>query len=139
MASTRGYELAVSLETAGYHLRMTRDLDQAKDYFDVRCAETPDARYGLVDSSRDKILAEWGIPNDHQSTKVMRLGPLEWNAGICARTQRSSSASCAQGQTAVGRAPVWSCCPKRKAGDRYAVPDQGQCRLDLATCQSAGG
>jgi len=38
-------------------------------------AEAPDARYGLVALSRDKILAEWSIPNDHQSTKVMRLGP----------------------------------------------------------------
>ncbi len=40
-----------------------------------RYAEAPAARYGLVASSRDKILAEWGIPNDYQSTKVMRLGP----------------------------------------------------------------
>ncbi len=71
----RGRELAARLETAGYHLRMTRDLDQAKDYFGVRYAEAPEARYGLVASSRDKILAEWGIPNDYQSTKVMRLGP----------------------------------------------------------------
>ena len=54
---------------------MTRDLDTAKDYFHARYAEAPDARYGLVASSRDKILAEWGIPNDYQSTKVMRLGP----------------------------------------------------------------
>src|SRR5665647_1875194 len=29
----RGRELAARLETAGYHLRMTRDLDEAKDYF----------------------------------------------------------------------------------------------------------
>ena len=71
----RGRELAARLETAGYHLRMTRDLDQAKDYFGVRYAEAPEARYGLVASSRDKTLAEWGIPNDYQSTKVMRLGP----------------------------------------------------------------
>lgn len=71
----RGRELAARLETAGYHLRMTRDLDQAKDYFSVRYAEAAEARYGLVASSRDKTLAEWGIPNDYQSTKVMRLGP----------------------------------------------------------------
>ena len=70
-----GRELAARLETAGYHLRMTRDLDTAKDYFHTRYAEAPDARYGLVASSRDKILQEWGIPNDYQSTKVMRLGP----------------------------------------------------------------
>jgi len=71
----RGRELAERLEAAGYHLRMTRDLDTAKDYFHTRYAEAPDARFGLVASSRDKILQEWGIPNDYQSTKVMRLGP----------------------------------------------------------------
>ena len=74
-SDARGCELAARLETAGYHLRMTRDLDTAKDYFHTRYAEAPDARYGLVAASRDKILQEWGIPNDYQSTKVMRLGP----------------------------------------------------------------
>ena len=54
---------------------MTRDLETAKSYFHKRYAEAPAARYGLVASSRDKVLAEWGIPNDYQSTKVMRLGP----------------------------------------------------------------
>ncbi len=68
-------QLAERLETAGYHLRMTRDLETAKSYFHKRYAEAPAARYGLVASSRDKALAEWGIPNDYQSTKVMRLGP----------------------------------------------------------------
>jgi DUF2075 family protein len=70
-----GRDLAARLEAAGYHLRMTRDLETAKDYFHKRYAEARDARYGLVASSRDKILAGWGIPNDYQSTKVMRLGP----------------------------------------------------------------
>src|SRR5665647_2462949 len=59
----RGRELAARLETAGYHLRMTRDLDEAKDYFGARYAEAPDARYGLVASSRDTILQEWGVPD----------------------------------------------------------------------------
>jgi Uncharacterized conserved protein (DUF2075) len=71
----RGRELAARVEAAGYHLRMTRDLDTAKDYFRERCAEAPDARYGLVASSRDKILQEWGIPNDWHSTQRMDLGP----------------------------------------------------------------
>ena len=60
----RGRELAARLEAAGYHLRMTRDLETAKSYFHERYAEAPDARYGLSASSRDKSLAEWGIPND---------------------------------------------------------------------------
>jgi CheY-like chemotaxis protein len=39
----------------------------------------PDVRvelsYMTSPVQRDKILQEWGIPNDYQSTKVMRLGP----------------------------------------------------------------
>ena len=54
---------------------MTRDLETAKSFFHKRYEEAPAARYGLVASSRDGILAEWGIPNDYQSTKVMRLAP----------------------------------------------------------------
>ena len=73
--SANGDNLAARLETAGSHLRTTRDLDAAKDYFGVRYAKAPEARYGFVASSRDTILAEWGSPNDYRSTKVMRLGP----------------------------------------------------------------
>ena len=61
--------------TVNDHFRMTRDLDQAKDYFGARYAEAPDARYGLVASSRDKSLQEWGIPNDWHSTQRVDLGP----------------------------------------------------------------
>ena len=72
---SRGRELAALLEAAGYHLRMTRDLETAKNYFHERYAEAPDARYGLLASSRDKSLAEWGIPNDWHSTQRLQLGP----------------------------------------------------------------
>ena len=70
-----GRELDERLETAGYHLRMTRDLETAKSYFHERYAEAPAARYGLVASSRDKGLAEWGVPNDWHSTQRLHLGP----------------------------------------------------------------
>jgi hypothetical protein len=110
MASTRGYELAARLEAAGYHLRMTRDLGQAKDYFGTRYAEAPDARYGLVASSRDKILAEWGIPNDYQSTKVMRLGPWygdgEESHPSCASTPAARcSPAVAMGRSSTSHRP----------------------------------
>ena len=70
-----GRELAARLETDGYHLRMTRDLSSATDYLHERYAEAPDARYGLLASSRDKSLAEWGVPNDWHSTQRLNLGP----------------------------------------------------------------
>ena len=38
---TRGRQLAARLEAAGYHLRITRDLDEAKDYFDAPTPTCP--------------------------------------------------------------------------------------------------
>ena len=70
-----GCELADRLEMAGYHIRMTRDLETAKNYLHERYGEAPKARYGLVASSRDRALEEWGIPNSFLSTRAMRLGP----------------------------------------------------------------
>jgi hypothetical protein len=66
--------LAAGLEHNGYHLRITRDLDTAKDYLRTRYASDPDARFGLVASSRDSMLARFGVPNDFQSTKRVRHG-----------------------------------------------------------------
>ena len=71
-----GRELAARLEKDGYHLRMTRDLDVAKDYLCDRYAEAPDARYGLVASSRDTDLeTHWSIPNGWHATRRLQLGP----------------------------------------------------------------
>lgn len=57
------------------HLYVTRDLDTAKWYLRERYAESPRARFGLLASSRDKDLPAFGINNDFQATKRVRLGP----------------------------------------------------------------
>lgn len=67
--------LAQQLELAGFHLRLTRSLDQAKSYLRERYGEDRDARFGLIASSKDKDLVALGIPNDYQSTKNVRIGP----------------------------------------------------------------
>ena len=95
---TRGRDLAARVEKAGYHLRMTRDLDTAKDYLFQRYAEAPDARYGLLASSRDKILErDWDIPNGWHATQRVQLGPWygegdgdQRSCRICASASRSS-------------------------------------------------
>ena len=66
--------IADKLEMAGYHLRITRDLEVAKSYLRNRYDDAPDARYGLIASSRDSSLTEFGVPNDFQSTKQIRFG-----------------------------------------------------------------
>jgi hypothetical protein len=68
-------ETACLLNRQGYHLRITRDLEEARSYLRERYAESPEARYGMVASSKDKDLVRFGIPNDFQSTKRVRFGP----------------------------------------------------------------
>ncbi|MGE3274945.1 MAG: DNA/RNA helicase domain-containing protein [Vicinamibacterales bacterium] len=67
--------IASHLEKAGYHLRLTRSLETAKAYLRERYADNQGARFGLVASSRDKSLPGFGVTNDYQSTKNVRVGP----------------------------------------------------------------
>ena len=48
--------MAQRLEREGHDLRITRRLDQAKAYLKERYAEHPEARFGLVASSKDRDL-----------------------------------------------------------------------------------
>jgi hypothetical protein len=73
--SKRQKALAGLLTQEGYDLRITRDLDRAKRYLRDRYAEESDARFGLLASSRDASLVQFGIPNDWQSTRQVRFGP----------------------------------------------------------------
>ena len=67
--------LAADLERSGYHLRITRDLDQAKGYLRSRYAEDPTARFGMIASARDSLLGRYSVPNDFNSTKRVTFGP----------------------------------------------------------------
>lgn len=67
--------LARQLERDGHDLRVTRELETARTYLRDRYAENPDARFGIVASSRDRDLYRFGIPNDFQATRRMRNGP----------------------------------------------------------------
>lgn len=57
-----------------YAVRITRDIETAKSYMRERFANEPDARYGIVASSRDKSLPTFGIYNDFQATKQIKIG-----------------------------------------------------------------
>ena len=57
----------------GMKMYLTRDFELAKSYLPERYAETPQARYGIIASSRDKALNNLGITNDWQSKP--RIGP----------------------------------------------------------------
>jgi hypothetical protein len=66
---------ADDLERDGLHLRITRDLQVAKRYLRDRYSDNPDARFGLVASSRDTALPRFGVHNDWNATKNVRKGP----------------------------------------------------------------
>src|SRR5262249_26223730 len=66
---------AERLESDGFHLRLTRSLDDAKAYLRERYPDDRQARFGLIASSKDRELSQFGIPNDFQSTKRVRIGP----------------------------------------------------------------
>lgn len=63
------------VKTDGMRLYATRDLELAKSYLRDRYDESPEARIGIIASSRDRALKEWGVPNDFMSTKRVTKGP----------------------------------------------------------------
>jgi len=68
--------IAQRLEREGHDLRITRRLDLAKAYLEGRYVDHPEARFGLVASSRDKDLEPvFGIPNGWNATKQVKYGP----------------------------------------------------------------
>lgn len=73
--STGLKELAAELATNKYPIYITRNLETAKQYARDRYAENADARFGLLASSRDRELPAFGIANQFQDSKFMKLGP----------------------------------------------------------------
>lgn len=67
--------IGASLEAQGYHLRLTRNLEDAKAYLRERYVGDRDSRYGIVASSRDRDLPRFGVNNDYQATKQVKYGP----------------------------------------------------------------
>jgi hypothetical protein len=67
--------LALGLEEGGYHLRMARDFDVARQYLKDRYSESSQARFGILASSRDRDLVRFGIENDFAATRHLRYGP----------------------------------------------------------------
>lgn len=73
--ASQNAELAERLKADGYRLRLTRDLGEAKGYLRERYAGDPEARFGLLASSRDRDLERFGVENGFNATKQVRFGP----------------------------------------------------------------
>ena len=73
--STELLEIANELMHQGHDLRITRDQSLAEEYLRDRYGDYPEARFGLVASSRDRDLEKVGVPNDYISRQSIKCGP----------------------------------------------------------------
>jgi hypothetical protein len=87
--------LASSLDDAGHRFLVARELSAALNYVRERYEDAPQARFGLLASSKDKRLPDFGIDNTFQTTKCLRVGPW-FNA-----PQNDSSSCCALSEVAT--------------------------------------
>lgn len=67
--------IADGLFSEGYRFLLTRDLDQARNYLLERYEDAPKARFGIIASSKDKLLPEFGVDNTYLTTLRLKVGP----------------------------------------------------------------
>ncbi len=104
----------------------------------------PEARFGLLASARDKELPNWGIANDWNSTKTLRVGPWygdgEESPRSCRRLVDCVTEFSAQGLELDGVLLAWGTDLVRvsdhpRATNRGAAPAQ---RAGGATARTPG-
>jgi DUF2075 family protein len=67
--------LAEGIQAAGFNLYLTQDLDAARAYARRRYAGQEDVRYGLLGSSKARILGAYGMDTSFGTTRFFREGP----------------------------------------------------------------
>ena len=72
---SKANELSTQIIRQNFQLYITHDLDRAKLYVKERYNGQNEKRFGLIASARDKILPSYGIQNDFQSTRRLKIGP----------------------------------------------------------------
>ena len=74
-------KISVDIRSHAFPLYVTRDLQQAKDYVVGRYIEKPNARYGIIASSKsERILGAHGIDTSFPATKRLKVAPW-YNTG----------------------------------------------------------
>lgn len=100
--------LGGELRRQGYQLRVTRNLARAKEFLWNKYRDTPEARFGLLVSSRDKDLAEHC---DVRAGRFLRAGPWyadpESSPSSCRRLLEAGSEFSAQGLELDHTLLVW--------------------------------
>ena len=90
--------LASKCRENGLHLRVTRSLDVAKRYLWGRYNDEEDARFGMIQSSRDKSLLAHGVPQIGRFAKIGEwYAEDEVNPNSCRRLREAITQFEAQG------------------------------------------
>lgn len=69
---SKASEIAQKIWMQNFPIFITRNLDEAKGYLTERFSGEENKRYGILASSKDRVLHEFGIKNDFQSTKMVK-------------------------------------------------------------------
>jgi hypothetical protein len=67
--------IATELHGDGYRFLITRSLETARKYFRDRYENAPQARFGLLASSKDKWLLNFEVDNSYLTTMRLKVGP----------------------------------------------------------------
>ncbi len=102
------------LEANGFHLRLTHNLESAQDYLRHRYDRDPEARFGMIASSKDKDLVKFGIPKGFKSPGEVGPGKYgKWysealaTTGSCTRLESVATEFGAQGLELDGVLLAW--------------------------------
>jgi len=71
----KAYQQSENIFQSNFQMYLTRDLNVAKDYVQQRYKDDMDKRFGLLASSRARCLPNFGVHNEYQYTKNLRVGP----------------------------------------------------------------
>ena len=64
--------LAQNVIASGFQILLTRDLEEAKTYIKARYEDSPYSRYGILASSKDLKLPNYGIKNNFHDVKQVK-------------------------------------------------------------------
>lgn len=65
-------KISQNIFAQGFQIYITRDLEVAKTYVRERYANAPESRFGLLASSKDRLLRNFGIKNDFHDVKQVK-------------------------------------------------------------------
>ena len=130
------FALADELHAGGHRFLLTRNLNCARDYLRERYADAKFARYGLVASSKDKWLPQFGVDNSYFGTRRVNERVGRWynaepsDAQSCCQLETVATEFSSQGLEldcallAWGSDLLWS-------GDEWSIKHSGKTKVPL--------